>query len=218
MKIATWNLERPNKSTKKNKEIIDSLVNVNADILILTETNELINFDDNYNYFHSSKLVENLYKDGERRVSIYSKYNSLGQYETFRNDTSICVKFKTPFGNLAVYGTIIGVYGNRHTSFMQDLNLQIADFEKISKTENLCIAGDFNISFSDNYYYTAEGRNKLNKTFANLNLRNLTENIAQNIDHIVLTKEFVGERLVKFETWNLDKKLSDHIGVAVDIS
>lgn len=217
MKIATWNIERPNKSTKRNQAIINCVAKINADILILTESNEIINFADKYNYFHSSKLIDTYYKDGERRVSIYSKFSLIRKIETFRNDTSICVQFKTPLGDLAVYGTVIGIHGNRRKSFNEDLDLQLEDFDKIAESNNFCISGDLNISFSDNYYYTNEGRQKLNSSFNELNLLNLTANIPQNIDHIILSKTFIGERNINIETWNMDKKLSDHIGVAVEI-
>jgi hypothetical protein len=118
MKIATWNLERFNKSSNKNQLIIDGLTKMNADILILTETNETINLGDSYHCFHSAKLEEPYYKEGERRVSIYSRYKSVGKIKTFRDDTSICTILRTPLGDLAVYGTIIGVGGNRRPNFV----------------------------------------------------------------------------------------------------
>ena len=217
MKIATWNIERPSKSTYKNQSIIECLTSIDADILILTEANEIINLGERYKYFHTSKLEEPYYKEGERRVSIYTKYNSIEDISTFREDTSMCLNIITPFGDLAVYGTVIGIHGNRSASFMADLDEQLLDFARIAKTNNFCICGDLNMTFSDNYYYTKEGRQKLNASFEDLNLINLTANIPENIDHIVLPKTFVGDKQTKIETWNLDKKLSDHIGVAVEI-
>ena len=217
MKIATWNIERPNKSTFKKKSIIQCLKIINADILILTETNEIINWGETYNYFHTSKLEESYYKEGERRVSIYSKYNSVEDIRTFREDTAICKKLKTPFGDLVVYGTVIGIHGNRRKSFNTDLDEQLLDFDRIAKNNNFCICGDLNMTFSDNYYFTIEGRQKLNDSFEHLNLINLTANIPENIDHIVLTRTFIGEKEIKIGTWNLDKKLSDHIGVVVEL-
>jgi len=217
MKIATWNIERPSKISRHNQAIIDCLEKINADILILTKTNEIIDFAGKYNCFHSSKLGETYYKVGEKRVSIYSKYIAVQYFKTFRSDTSICVKFNTPIGDLAVYGTVIGIHGNRRKSFIEDLDQQLSDLGKIAKSGNFCIAGDLNISFSDNYYYTKDGRQKLNSSCDELNLVNLTANIPQNIDHIIITKTFIGERSVNIETWNLDKTLSDHIGVAVEL-
>ena len=129
MKIATWNIERQLKSNKKFDSIIDTLKGINADILILTETNKELELGEQYSAHHTSKPTESFYKESETRVTIFSKYLSLGQIETFRSDTSICNILKTPFGKLAVYGTIIGNYGNRMPSFEEDLEMQILDFQ-----------------------------------------------------------------------------------------
>lgn len=72
------------------------------------------------------------------------------------------------------------------------------------------------MTFADNYYCTKTGREKLNTSFESLNLISLTASIPENIDHIILSKTFVAERQVKVETWNIDKTLSDHIGISVD--
>ncbi len=61
MKIATWNLERPNDSSKsRNTKIIESLNEVDADILILTETNTIINPGSAYTPFcyNFTKVIE----------------------------------------------------------------------------------------------------------------------------------------------------------------
>jgi exonuclease III len=218
MKIATWNIERPRLNDKEIPSIIGILRNINADILILTETNEFLDLDDDYNSFHSTNAKEKFYTKGEKRVSIYSKYKSVGYIKTFRDDTSICTILQTPLGDLAVYGTIIGVEGNRKPNFEEDLDQQLLDFDKIAKQNNLCISGDFNISFGDNYYFTKSGRQKLNESFARLDLKNLTSEIPQNIDHIVLTKDLITEKFITLDTWNLDKTLSDHIGISITVT
>jgi exonuclease III len=220
MTIATWNIERPTKTTKRISSITACLKEINPDILILTETNEFIDLGNEYQIFHTSRPVESFYKEGERRASIFSKYNSVGQFETFRDDTSICIHLQTPFGNLAVYGTIIGINGNRRKNFNTDLDQQLLDFDSLAEKNNLCIGGDLNITFGDNYYSTEEGRKKLNASFEKNNLLNLTGKIPRNIDHIILTKTFVGQKTIKLHPWNLepDKKLSDHMGVSVTIS
>jgi endonuclease/exonuclease/phosphatase family metal-dependent hydrolase len=84
--------------------------------------------------------------------------------------------------------------------------------------QTLCISGDFNISFGDNYYFTKSGRQKLNESFARLDLKNLTSEIPQNIDHIIMTKSFIAENSISFETWNLDKTSSDHIGISITVA
>ena len=42
-RIATWNLERPIKKSKRTSLIFDYLDKLDADILVLTETSNLIN-------------------------------------------------------------------------------------------------------------------------------------------------------------------------------
>ena len=221
MKIATWNIERPTSTSKRLPSIIQRLKDVDADILILTETNDTIDLGEVYTTFHTSELKETFYKAGEKRVSIYSKYKSNEQLKTFREDTSLCVILQTPLGDLAVYGTIIGTNGSKGHNFTDDLALQLIDFDNIAANYNLCIAGDLNITFGDNYYYTKDGRDKLNSSFTKLNLVNLTSGIQNNIDHIVITKSFIGERAHQVENpWNNppDSKIySDHQGVAVSI-
>jgi endonuclease/exonuclease/phosphatase family metal-dependent hydrolase len=217
MKIVTWNIERPTKTGVRIQAIIKKLNEVDADILILTETNHSIHLGDSYNYFHTSLIPNKYYKEGERRVIIYSKYNSVSEHVTFRTDTSVCIELETSLGSLLVYGTVMGIFGNRQKDFEIDLDQQLLDFETLSQKGNLCIAGDLNMSFSDNYYFTTSGRNKLNMSFQKLNLRNLTAHIPQNIDHIILPRNLLNDKEVNITTWNMDKKLSDHIGIAIEI-
>jgi len=217
MKIATWNIQRPEKDTTRLVNIQKKLASLDADILILTETNKFIELGSKYQFYHSANLTDPMYKEGEARTSIYSKYRTTASIPTFNNETSICEVFNTPFGEIAIYATIIGIFGNRNPNFKTDLNFQLKDFEDIGKRYPLCIVGDYNISFSDNYYFTIEGRNKLFSAVDELNLVNLTEKLANNIDHIVVSKSFLTTTRNEIETWNLDKKLSDHIGVMVKL-
>lgn len=74
------------------------------------------------------------------------------------------------------------------------------------------------MTFSDNYYYTKEGRNKLNAIFDKLEMTNLTAGIVRNIDHIVISKNFISGNPTMIK-WNdpIDKKISDHMGIAVNL-
>ena len=60
MKIATWNIERPNKTSKRIPVVINFLQEIDDDILILTETNEGTNPGNQYNFFHTSTLYDGL--------------------------------------------------------------------------------------------------------------------------------------------------------------
>ncbi|WP_318640199.1 hypothetical protein [Flavobacterium ardleyense] len=48
-------------------------------------------------------------------------------------------------------------------------------------------------------------------------MKNLTSEISENVDHIVISNEFLNEKKTAVEIFNLDKKLSDHIGICVTI-
>jgi exonuclease III len=221
MKIATWNIERPTLNGKKSTAIVDYLKKLNADILVLTETNEFINLGTAYELFHTEIFSGDFYKPGDRQVSIFSKYPIVRQIPTFRADTSLCLAIDTPYGELVVYGTIIGNFGNGGDQFKLDLEKQLTDFESIGKTQNFCIIGDLNISFSDDIYFTKEGRRKLRNSFEQLGMKIMTAQITHNIDHIVLTKEFIANKKIINGFWNDTEnkitRLSDHKGVFIDL-
>lgn len=219
MKIATWNMERLKHKAELNK-IINLINEQNADILVLTETDSRITLP-NFKYrIDTPKLVEiepTNYLDTENRVSIFTKYEIVQQFETFDKYTSLCVELKTDVGNLKVYGTIMGVYGNRNENFRLDLAQQIKDFDKLSIDNNLCIVGDYNISFADNYYFTNWGRDALNQLFDRNNLNLVTKLRSKCIDHIAISKHFTKEKQISIDEWNQDFKLSDHKGIMAQI-
>ena len=232
MKIATWNVERLKHQDSLDK-ILSAINDTQADILVLTETDERIK--PNYRYaFHTPQLcaapsdyhipgrykdyaVGDFYKSTENRVSVYTNYPCVNRCETYDKYTAICVELETPAENLLVYGTIVGILGNRDESFNQDLLLQVRDYERLSKAENFCICGDFNCSFPDNYYFTNFGRKTFSESFADNNITLLTGNQPECTDHIAVSKKFVGETKVNISEWNLDKSLSDHKGIVVEI-
>lgn len=213
MRIATWNLQRLEK--RKNKEILDKLSNINADILVLTETSSIIQLD-NYNCVSTDPLPSNFdnikFNAGENRVSILTKYKTKIQHKTFDSFTAVCTDIETPFGLITVYGSIIGVFANRQPRFDNDLNGQLADFEKIFPGKQVCFAGDLNVTFSGRPWPSNKARQTLVDAFKNFGLTNTTAKIADTVDHIVLSNDFIENKHLEIKTWNTDKKLSDHVG------
>ena len=65
------------------------------------------------------------------------------------------------------------------------------------------------------------GRSKLNAAFEQHQMINCTANLGHNIDHIVLSEKYVGDRRVAVSYWNETEnkrtRLSDHKGVMVEI-
>lgn len=216
MKIATWNIERL-KHGNRIDEIQNCCEKIGADILVLTETDSGVKLD--FPYCHESLPPvgeEIYYKPTERRVSVYTRYPCIRQHETFDPCTALCVELETELGSLVVYGTVIGRYGNRTPSFLHDLRKQCEDIQKLSQLNcQMCFCGDFNCSFSDNYYFTKAGRTLLLDIFQQHNMSILTEEIPECVDHIAVSDAFFHPKDVQISEWNSKKALSDHKGVCV---
>ena len=90
---------------------------------------------------------------------------------------------------------------------------QSSDFEKLSG--NICIAGDFNIALSGFAYPSHKAKNHINEIFERLNLKCLTAEIADNVDHIAISKSYIENSKTSIEIWNENKILSDHIGICI---
>ena len=220
MRIATWNLER---LCRQNRlaAILDNCKQVDADILILTETDTRIQPEFPYAY-HTPLLAEavdgDYYRPTENRVSIFTKYPCVRQHTVADANTSICVELETERGPLLVYGTIFGIHGNRRPSFKQDILQQTADVRRLTGGGHaLCIGGDFNCSFADNYYFTNWSRQEILHTFADCDMDLLTGAQPECIDHIAISRSFPREKVAAVEEWNLDKKLSDHKGICITL-
>lgn len=216
MKIATWNIERL-KHKNLLSEINEKCMAIEADILVLTETDSRLQLDYKYRYCTPLPGEKNgiIYQPTENRVSIFTNYPCVCQYPTYDEHTSLCVELKTGVGNILVYGTIIGVLGNRHSSYISNLINQLEDFRKLSKlSDRFCICGDFNCSFGDNYYFTKYARQEILKTFSENGIELLTQMQPECIEHIAVSNSLVGDSNIIVEEWNCDRLLSDHKGIS----
>ncbi|MBO5597573.1 MAG: endonuclease/exonuclease/phosphatase family protein [Oribacterium sp.] len=122
MRIATWNVERL-QYRRQLSDLLGIIDKQRADILVLTETSDRLKPFYQHTFWtpKANEVIPDLYDDRENRVTIFSDYPSVGRYETFDQYTAICVGLETPKGILTVYGTIMGVFGNREKTFILDL-------------------------------------------------------------------------------------------------
>ena len=219
MKIATWNIERMAHSPAKIQFACEQ---VGADILILTESDDRI--CPGYEYaFHTptppdiegSRFGTIRYAPTEHRVSVFTNYPCVRRHTTADEYTSLCVELETERGNLLVYGTIIGTH-DVTTVFPQDLKRQLPDFERLTADGNrLCVCGDFNCFFTGRCWPSRAGRDALLQAFSQNRMKLLTREQPDCIDHIAISEQFLGSDAAHIEEWNLDKKLSDHKGIAI---
>ena len=224
MKISNWNIERPKKGTKKTKLVLQKILEIDSDIIVLTETSTAINLKNQYPYSISTQSFERT--PDEQWVTIWSKYPIVEQIETFESKRTVCANIKTRNENIIIYGTIIpyhmaGVSGVRYGNLgykmweyhEKDLNIQSRDWKKIisqNSNSTFFIIGDFNQSRNGNIGYgTSKVRNQLTQILEELELICLTEidfsnthltidpkkgKIRNNIDHICVSKNFVESR------------------------
>lgn len=221
MRIATWNVERL-KHKNKLEEILAECRRISADILVLTETDSRIKLDYSNDFSTKSLNGETVpvsYAETEIRVSIYTNYRCICQHPTYDDKTALCVELETENGHLVVYGTIIGISGNRRKDYAEDLGRQLEDIERLVRSgHNVCVIGDYNCSFGDNFYYTKQSRESMLQCFGANHISILTAERPECIDHIAVSDSFMkGMTIKSIEEWNLDTSLSDHKGIAVDI-
>ncbi|MGB1316019.1 MAG: hypothetical protein ACPG4Y_08360 [Chitinophagales bacterium] len=232
MKIATLNIDWAGKAKSKSHfRKIEAFLNAqDFDFLVLTEAInlELKNFE--YKYFTEQIPEDVIYEDldytkylnGEKafRTVVYSKTACKKRYKVADEKTSLALAFETKFGEIILYTTIIGTWFKKQPFAQKELENCIKDCKLISKeNKNLCIIGDLNTSFLKNeedYTISTETSQSLKNLFSELELINVTENLKQNIDHIVIPKAL--KRNIKGVKVFVEKNvLSDHKGVWVEL-
>ena len=231
-KIANWNLERPKSETKKTKLAIEKILEINADIIVLTETSKSVDLREFYPFQISTKSYERT--PDEQWVTIWSKWEILKQIETFDNFRTVSGTIKSPFGDIIVFGTIIpyhqaGVsgirYGNLNYKIWEyhekDLYSQSENWKKLIETEKLplFVIGDFNQTrFNNQGYGTTRVREILTNLLNEIDLVCVTEidfsekyltedpikkKIRNNIDHICVSKNLLKEmNKMEVGAWN----------------
>ncbi len=238
LKIATWNLEHPKpNSWKKKPAIIDQIQTINADVWILTETNNLAIDLSSFGYAKfSSTEYEHKGLQQNAYTTIWSKIQASTQViKTFDRDISVCIKVNLKDYNLLIYGTIITWHGDRGSDgksknweeHYHSIEQHGNDWEQIMKmnpNSKLIIAGDFNQSRDGSGWYgTRKGIDSLTRQLNRNNLICITDKVKpqkrHNIDHICMSQELQSN--CKADLWenisNNNVIMSDHNGVFVDL-
>lgn len=238
LKIATWNLDHPKpKSWKKTPAITDQIKTINADVWILTETNNLAIDLLSLGYVKFSSIeYEDKGLQQNAYTTIWTKIQTPTQViNTFDPEISVCIKLSLKDYNFLIYGTIITWHGDRgrdrksrnweehYHSIAQHGN----DWEKIMKMNSNCklmIAGDFNQARDGSGWYgTQKGIDSLTRQLNRNNLICVTDKVKpekrHNIDHICISQELQPNCLAN--CWenisDNDVIMSDHNGVFVEM-
>lgn len=238
LRIATWNLDHPKpNSWKKTPAILEQLQTINADVWILTETNNSAVDLSTKDYF---KFSSTEYKDKgleqNAYTTIWSKVQAPTQMlETFDQDIAVCIKVNLQDCPLLIYGTIITWHADRgkdgnsknweehYRSIEQHGN----DWEYLIKMNFNCkliTAGDFNQARDcSGWYGTQKGIDLLTHQLNRSNLVCLTDKVKpqkrHNIDHLCVNHELQPYCNVGFWENSSDSNvtMSDHNGIFVDV-
>jgi len=220
MKILNWNIKRPRINEKRIHEITEIISNISADIIFLTETNTAIEFPE-YHKVPTNDLPSNYngieFQSGENKCSIYSKTQLSKSIDTYDGFSSVCAETDTEIGKLLLYGSIIGFTGGRNKHFTEDLKMQKLDLQRIAQNENLCFAGDLNISFSGYPYPSKAVQNDFRDFCEVENLEIITQDIANSALHIVLSRDLLKHKIVRITEIPIENRISDRNLILAEI-
>ena len=225
--IATWNLARPGfTGSARNQAILDQIRAINADIWVLTETNESISLD---GYTSLATPEIGLRRRGERTTMIWSRWplrelpvfpdlpeteqppRVSPSYTTSSRDTSpaVCAIVEVPAAPLLLYGTIITYFGDRGPTGQSKYNVEqrnaVAahdrDWRRLRAAYPdmpMVVAGDFDATCDARNYPAKTTCTMLRDALEAANLVCTTRN--HWIDHICVTPD-LAEAVSVAEPW-----------------
>ncbi|MDP1609427.1 MAG: hypothetical protein Q8M11_00100 [Sulfuritalea sp.] len=245
MKIANWNLERVLPSQSRVSVIHDHFAAIDADIWILTETHELVGPGDGFSSVMSGE-PDRESKPGEHWAGIWSRH-PIKHLPSFVSDAARCTAAHIShpdIGEIVVYSTVLpwggstwrGIKSADGAAFEAALGAYVGDWQNIRAAfpnALRVIAGDFNQDLAPYHYYGSKKQRKLLESglsAAGVIARTAEANDPIDweptqrhacIDHIC-TSELSGIRVGKPIRWpesgKPDPRLSDHFGVAVELT
>lgn len=247
IRIATWNLERPGDGqSERTRKIRELIHRIDADIWILTETNESVTPGDDYTQVASSR-VRGLHRSGEHWTTVWSRYPVSKVLSTHAPEIAVCAEVQSPAGPFVVYGTVLPYHADRVASHgyrnwqahYESIPQHGADWRQLRDeypTHLFCVAGDFNQSRDTRrwngrlWYGTQPGRAMLTDALVDSGLACVTEEdfvstgklaTRSSIDHICIDVEHQGD-VLRVDAWEAihpdGSTLSDHNGVFVDLA
>jgi hypothetical protein len=248
VRIATWNLERPRLgSHRKLPGILARIAEVDADVWVLTETNDVaVDVSATHPYRVSSEPVGAYHAPGERWTTVWSRWEA-ERVETGDLTVTACARVATPSGMMLVYGTVLPYHADRGRAgtartweeFLRVTPLQAEEWRTLRDRfpdDRFCVAGDLNQSLDGRrwtgrlWYGTARTREVLGEGLRGAGLGCVTGHdlveagwltSRSSIDHVCLDAASAGE-VVEVGAWEAGAgegggRLSDHNGVWVDL-
>ena len=205
--------DQENLSYSTFKELI---LEHDADVVILTHTNLNFQLGGIYKRIATQEMPLRHdgidYKEGENRVSIYTKYPLKNKVKTYDDHNSICQMLDTPLGNLNIYGTVIGA--NKEL-FESDLLEQKDDLERIQGA--ICYVGDYQMSFVKPYLPNEEKVMDMQAFADSQKMAILTADFEKLLSHVMISKSFLKGNTTKLDLFEVPSHISNKEIIVVEI-
>lgn len=198
VRIATWNLERPQTGqTEKIKALIARMRVIDADIWILTEAHADVSPGGDYACVASSTIQDpRTHSPGEHRSCIWSRLPINEPVATHDSETASCVSIATPVGPMLVYGTVLPyhaaatkyayraaggeILGKKawqlHYESIAKHQTDLQRLQSLYPDHSICFGGDLNQNRDGRRWYgTHKGRHLLTEALSACQLNCVTE-------------------------------------------
>ena len=235
LRVVNWNIEWATPNSRRTAEILSRIDRHTPEVVCLTETHlELMG---QYGHTICSQLDYGYtVKEGRRKVLLWSR-EPWHQVDDMGIDSMPPGRFvsgvtQTSVGEVAVIGICIPWFGSRtkvsrkveRRMPWQDHEQYLAGITEVlerAEVKRLIVMGDFNQIIGQGSRSRPELRLALQKAFPP-NLRVATSDLVfqgrRSIDHIALSADWAVSSLNVISNIHEGRKLSDHFGVAADVS
>ena len=235
LRVVNWNVEWATPSSWRTTEILSRLAQHVPEVVCLTETHDGL-LSQHGHAICSQPDYGYTVKEDRRKVMLWSR-EPWDQVDDVGIDSMPPGRFvsgvtQTSLGEVAVIGICIPWFGSRtEASRKVERKLRWEDHEQYlaglteilgrADAKRLIVMGDFNQAMGPGGHAPPQLRSALGKAFSP-SMRIVTSDLVfqgrESIDHIALSVDWTVRSLGVISNIHEGRKLSDHFGVAADLS
>lgn len=195
LRIATWNIKRPETCLDISDQAREMMEKINADIWILTQGNRSLNPGPGYVCVYSDPMAYGS-AASDYCSAIWSRYPIKWTLPVAQPDLAICAEIDSPLGSLVVYGTALPAQTRTsqtpQTHPYLALEQQRNDWASWGADLPLCVAGDFSEVLHPEYDDHEKGRELLQHAWQDSQLTCVTamEALEYSMAHICISQSW----------------------------
>ena len=234
LRVLTWNVEWAPPGSWRAAEILSRVEQHSPEVVCLTETNDKL-LSKNGDCISSQPDYGYPIKAGRRKAMLWSRepWNAVDHLgiDSMPPGRFISGVTQTSLGEVRVVGVCIPWFGSRteprrgqerkarwedHAQYLAGL----AEVLRRSPPERLIVMGDFNQIIGPDSRAPSGLQSALREAFQGMTIAtsDLEFQGRRSIDHIALSQDFTVDSVSVISNIHGEKRLSDHFGVAADLS